>query len=98
MKPGLWIAAGPLLVAAIWTGCIPRHPTRTERPEVDLDPWEERTVRSESGHEHRTARQWQFGSHDGGAASSLRERVALASRRPIAAAIGSPVASCTKAH
>jgi pimeloyl-ACP methyl ester carboxylesterase len=45
----------PTLIAAavIAAGCIPRHPTRTTRPDVDLGSWEERTVRSESGHEYR---------------------------------------------
>lgn len=42
-----------LLAAAILAGCIPRHPERTVRPEALSQPWEERIVRSPSGHEYR---------------------------------------------
>ena len=38
-----------VLVAAVAaTACIPRHPTRTTRPDIDISPWTERTVRSEA--------------------------------------------------
>ena len=42
-----------LFALAVLGGCIPRQPSRTERPEVPVAPWEERTARSESGHVYR---------------------------------------------
>lgn len=46
-------AIAAVLVSVSLAGCIPSKPTRTARPEAVREPWELRTVRSESGHEYR---------------------------------------------
>jgi pimeloyl-ACP methyl ester carboxylesterase len=42
-----------MLVSTALAACIPRQPTKTARPSISADPWEERTVKSASGHEYR---------------------------------------------
>jgi pimeloyl-ACP methyl ester carboxylesterase len=54
MKTDTRILLAGIMAAAVATSCIPRHPSRTQRRDVPLEPWEERTSRSlESGHEYR---------------------------------------------
>ncbi len=43
-----------LVVSTLLSSCIPKPPTRTERPQIDVAPWQELTVRSDrSGHTYR---------------------------------------------